>query len=262
MRAATVLAQREVVRYFRQPSRLLGSLAQPPLFWLFLGAGFSGSFRTGEEGPGYIEFLYPGILLMMLLFAAVYSTITLIEDRSAGFLQGVLVAPVSRLGLVAGKLIGGTAIAMFQATVFLLAAPSAGIALTGQLAVTLIALFLLVGMGFTAFGFVVAWSSESVSGYHAVMSVVMIPMWMLSGALFPLERSSPWLAALTAVNPVRYAMVVVRKACYKTVPELIGDPDFVLALAVSAAWLTLTTAAAVYVASRRPRRTPASAGRR
>ena len=102
MRAATVLAQREVVRYFRQPSRLLGSLAQPPLFWLFLGSGFSGSFRTGEEGPGYIEFLYPGILLMMLLFAAVYSTITLIEDRSAGFLQGVLVAPVSRLGLVAG----------------------------------------------------------------------------------------------------------------------------------------------------------------
>ena len=253
MRAATVLAQREIVRYFRQPSRLLGSLAQPLLFWLFLGAGFSGSFRAGEGGAGYTEFLYPGILLMMLLFAAVYSTITLIEDRAAGFLQGVLVAPVSRLGVVLGKLIGGTAIAIFQAAVFLLVAPAAGIALTGQLAATLIPLFLLVGMGFTAFGFVVAWSSESVSGYHAVMSVVMIPMWMLSGALFPLERSSPWLSALTAINPVRYAMVVVRKACYESVSNLVRDPDFAQALAVTVAWLILTMAAAVYVASRRTR---------
>jgi ABC-2 type transport system permease protein len=193
------------------------------------------------------------MLLMMLLFAAVYSTITLIEDRTAGFLQGVLVAPVSRLGVVLGKLIGGTAIATFQATVFLLVAPAAGIALTGQLAATLIPLFLLVGMGFTAFGFVIAWSSESVSGYHAVMSVVMIPMWMLSGALFPMESSSPWLAAVTALNPVRYAMVVVRKACYESVPDLMRDPDFVLSLAVTAAWLILTTAAAVYVASRRPK---------
>ena len=152
-----------------------------------------------------------------------------------------------------GKLIGGTAIATFQATVFLLVAPAAGIALTGQLAATLIPLFLLVGMGFTAFGFVIAWSSESVSGYHAVMSVVMIPMWMLSGALFPMESSSPWLAAVTALNPVRYAMVVVRKACYESVPDLMRDPDFVLSLAVTAAWLILTTAAAVYVASRRPK---------
>lgn len=253
MNAVAVLAQREVVRYFRQPSRLLGSLAQPLLFWLFLGSGFSGSFRAGEGGVGYTEFLYPGILLMMLLFAAVYSTITLIEDRAAGFLQGVLVAPVSRLGLVLGKLIGGTAIATFQATVFLLVAPAAGIGLTGQLAATLIPLFVLVGLGFTAFGFVVAWSSESVSGYHAIMSVVMIPMWMLSGALFPLERSSSWLAALTAVNPVRYAMVVVRKACYEPLSDLMQDGDFVLSLAVTAAWLALTTAAAVYVASRRPR---------
>ena len=253
MRAISVLARREVVRYFRQPSRLVGSLAQPLLFWLFLGAGFSGSFRSADGGPGYTEFLYPGILLMMLLFAAVYSTITLIEDRTAGFLQGVLVAPVSRLGVVLGKLIGGTAIATFQATVFLLVAPAAGIALTGQLAATLIPLFLLVGMGFTAFGFVIARSSESVSGYHAVMSVVMIPMWMLSGALFPMESSSPWLAAVTALNPVRYAMVVVRKACYESVPDLMRDPDFVLSLAVTAAWLILTTAAAVYVASRRPK---------
>jgi ABC-2 type transport system permease protein len=253
LRAISVLARREVVRYFRQPSRLVGSLAQPLLFWLFLGAGFSGSFRSADGGPGYTEFLYPGILLMMLLFAAVYSTITLIEDRTAGFLQGVLVAPVSRLGVVLGKLIGGTAIATFQATVFLLVAPAAGIALTGQLAATLIPLFLLVGMGFTAFGFVIAWSSESVSGYHAVMSVVMIPMWMLSGALFPMESSSPWLAAVTALNPVRYAMVVVRKACYESVPDLMRDPDFVLSLAVTAAWLILTTAAAVYVASRRPK---------
>ena len=130
---------------------------------------------------GYGEFFYPGIVLMLLLFAAIFSTITLIEDRTAGFLQGVLVAPVSRLSIVAGKIIGGTAIALLQASIFMIFAPLAGIDLSLQSLVLLIVLCVIIGLGFTGLGFMVAWFMDTVAGYHAVMSVVFIPLWLLSG---------------------------------------------------------------------------------
>ncbi len=123
MNAAWILAHREVLRFLRQPTRLFGSLAQPLMFWFFMGSGFAGSFSAGGSSQNYAEFFYPGIVLMLLLFAAIFSTITLIEDRNAGFLQGVLVAPVSRLNVALGKLFGGTLIALFQSGVFLLLAP-------------------------------------------------------------------------------------------------------------------------------------------
>ena len=92
------LAKRELTRFIRQPQRVVGTVAQPLLFWLFLGAGFGGSFRpAGMENVTYLEYFYPGVMLMMMLFASIFSSITIIEDRDAGFLQGVLVAPVSRL---------------------------------------------------------------------------------------------------------------------------------------------------------------------
>ncbi|MBI2502765.1 MAG: ABC transporter permease [Candidatus Latescibacteria bacterium] len=247
-----VLAHREVLRFLRQPVRLFGSLVQPLLFWLFMGAGFAESFSLGKAGTGYREFFFPGIVLMLMLFAAIFSTITLIEDRSAGFLQGVLVAPVSRLSLVLGKVAGGTLIALAQAVIFLLFAPMAGIHLSAGIVADLVALFFLVGMGFTGLGFAIAWLMDSVAGYHAVMSVVMIPLWLISGALFPVEGASDWLAAAMRCNPVFYAQVLIRKSFYLELAPLLGDPEFVQALVVSIGWAMLTLAVAVWVVYRRP----------
>ena len=246
-----ILAHREVLRFLRQPVRLLGSLAQPLLFWIFMGAGFADSFSIGSGGTGYKEFFFPGIVLMLMLFAAIFSTITLIEDRSAGFLQGVLVAPVSRLSLVLGKVGGGTIIALGQALIFLLFAPMAGIHLSAGIVGDLVVFFFLVGMGFTGLGFAIAWLMDSVAGYHAVMSVVMLPLWLISGALFPVEGASDWLAAAMRCNPVFYAHVLIRKSFYQELGPLLGDPQFVQALVVSVGWAVLTVAASVWVVYRR-----------
>ena len=243
MSGVWILAWREVLRFARQPSRLFGSLVQPFMFWLLLGSGFGESLSLAGGAADYAEYFFPGIVVMLLLFAAIFSTITLIEDRNAGFLQGVLVAPVSRLSLIIGKLLGGTLIACLQAAAFLLCAPLAGLELAwGQVGV-LLGLFVLVGLGFTGMGFAVAWFMDTVAGYHAIMSVVMIPMWLLSGALFPVEGAAPWLAALMAANPVAYALDLVRAAFYTPPGALGADPVFTTALAVCLGWGLLTVGA-------------------
>jgi len=250
LKGVWVLARREVLRFLRQPTRLFGSLAQPLMFWFFMGSGFAGSFTDQVGLMSYGEFFYPGIVLMLLLFAAIFSTITLIEDRNAGFLQGVLVAPVPRLSIALGKLVGGTAIALCQAGVFLLLAPVAGIELSAVMLLVLVALCALIGLGFTGLGFIVAWKLDSVAGYHAVMSVVMLPMWLLSGALFPIEGAAAWLEWVMSCNPVTYAMVVLRQAFYVEPTDLLAEATFVRALAITAAWTGLTVAGSAWIVAR------------
>ena len=251
MNAVIVLCHRELLRFVRQPVRVLGSLAQPLLFWLFMGSGFSGSFTVASGDQTYGEFFYPGIILMLLLFAAIFSTITLIEDRNAGFLQGVMVAPVSRAGVVIGKLLGGSAIALIQAAIFLAFAPLAGIALTPVIVIDLLLIFSVVALGFTGMGFFVAWRMDTTAGYHAVMSVVFIPMWLLSGALFPLDGSAVWLGWVMQFNPVTYAMTAIRIAFYQPFGALVENGLFLTAIGVSAAWTAATIAASIIATRRR-----------
>ena len=250
MNGVWILAQREVLRFFRQPSRLLGNLVQPLMLWFFLSSGVSARFISGGREVSYGEFFYPGVVLMLLLFAAIFSTITLIEDRSIGFLQGVLVAPVPRLSIALGKLVGGTLIALLQVLVFLLLAPVAGLGLAVDMALVLLALCALIGLGFTGLGFMVAWQLDSVAGYHSVMSVVLIPLWFLSGALFPIEGAAPWLEWVMQCNPVTYALVVLRQAFYLAPAQLMADPAFVQALLVTSGWTGLTISGAAWMVAR------------
>ncbi|HSY39901.1 MAG TPA: ABC transporter permease, partial [Polyangia bacterium] len=121
------LAGRDLRRFFRQPSRIVGSAAQPLILWAVLGAGLGGSFRpAGGSGVDYLSYFYPGVVVLTLLFSAIFSTISVIEDRHHGFLQAVLAAPVSRASLVLGKTLGGVAIASMQAAILLALAPLAG----------------------------------------------------------------------------------------------------------------------------------------
>ena len=240
MTSTWILARREIIRFVRQPMRFISSLAQPFFFWIFLGTGFSEVFVLDEIGMDYKEFAYPGILLMLMLFSSIFSTITLIEDRNIGFLQGVIVAPVSRASIVFGKLVGGTLISLFQVFIFLLFVPLIPINIPLLNLIILFCFCSLIGVGFTGMGFYVAWRSETVSAYHAIMSVVFIPMWLLSGALFPSKGVADWLLWLMSVNPVTYAMNGLRTIFYSRPVDLLDDPSFIFSLIITFVWALFT----------------------
>jgi daunorubicin resistance ABC transporter membrane protein len=211
------LAGRDLRRFFRQPSRVVGSLAQPLILWAVLGAGLAGSFRPGGGGGaapdvGYLQYFYPGIVVLTMLFTAIFSTISVIEDRHHGFLQAVLAAPVSRAALVLGKTAGGVAIASLQAAALVALAPLAGFSLAQIDWPLMTAALVLSAVGFTALGFAMAWWIDSTQGYHAVMSVLLIPLWILSGAMFPAAGARGWLSTLMSADPMTYAVSAVRRA--------------------------------------------------
>jgi len=251
------LVGRDLRRFFRQPSRVVGSIAQPLILWAVLGAGLGRSFSVaGASGSGvnYLAYFYPGTVVLTVLFTAIFSTISVIEDRHHGFLQAVLVAPVSRTALVLGKTLGGVAIALIQAAALVALAPLGGFALPAMSWPLLAAALLLAAVGFTALGFAVAWWIDSTQGYHAVMSVALIPLWMLSGAMFPPSGAGSIVHALMIANPMTYAVSAVRRGFYggalpaDLVPAASSAP---LELAVTALFAVAAIAAAAALCRRR-----------
>jgi ABC-2 type transport system permease protein len=209
------LVGRDLRRFFRQRSRVVGSVAQPLILWAVLGAGLGASFRAaGAGGVSYLQYFYPGTVVLTVLFTAIFSTISVIEDRHHGFLQAVLVAPVSRTALVLGKTLGGVAIALLQAAALVALAPLAGFSLSAMDWPALAGALLFSAVGFTALGFAVAWWIDSTQGYHAVMSVALIPLWMLSGAMFPSSGAHRAIHVLMVANPMTYAVSAVRRGFY------------------------------------------------
>lgn len=212
---AACLWLKEMLRLHRERTRWAGAVLQPVIFWLIMGTGMAGSFSVPGSPVGALEFLFPGMLAMIVLFTTLFTTISVIDDRSQGFLQGVLVAPGSRVALVAGKVAGVTTLTLMQAAIFLVLAPLAGYRLAGVRWGALLLVLVVACAGLTAMNFTVAWLLDSVQAYHAIMSVVLIPLWFLSGALFP--RPSGWLGVLMALNPVTYAVDGLR-SCLVTLP--------------------------------------------
>jgi daunorubicin resistance ABC transporter membrane protein len=250
------LVGRDLRRFFRQPSRVVGSLAQPLILWLVLGAGLSGSFRPAggtAEGVTYLQYFYPGIVVLTMLFTAIFSTISVIEDRHHGFLQAVLAAPASRTALVLGKTLGGVTIASLQAGALLLLAPLAGFSLGEMQWPLLLGVLVLGAVGFTALGFAMAWWIDSTQGYHAVMSVALIPLWMLSGAMFPPAASGGVLPKLMAADPMTYVVSAARRGFHgAALPSgLVQSGSAVTELAVVAAFAVLAVALAVSLCRRR-----------
>jgi ABC-2 type transport system permease protein len=213
---AASLCRRELVRFVRQRNRVIGALVTPIMFWLFIGAGMGRSFSAASlpGGGNYLQYFFPGTILMILLFTAIFSTISIIEDRHEGFLQSVLVAPVSRQSIVLGKVLGGTALAFGQGVIFLLLSPLIGIhlSLSGLLMVAV--MMLVVGFSLTALGVCIAWRMASTQGFHAIMMNVLLPLWFLSGALFPPEKAWWGLKWLMLANPLTYGLAGIRQALY------------------------------------------------
>ncbi|HYN42162.1 MAG TPA: ABC transporter permease [Thermoanaerobaculia bacterium] len=259
MRAARALAWREVVRFLRQPSRIVGAFAPPLLAWLLLGAGFGSSFRVPGGGPAsYISYFFPGTVVLVVLFAAIFSTISVIEDRREGFLQAVVVSPVSPLAVAAGKIAGGTLLALAQGGVLLLLAPVLGYAPSLAALVPALLVLAFVALALTGLGLAIAWMLESTQGFHAIMNLFLIPMWFLSGSFFPAEGAPAWLRAAMAVNPLTYGVASLRRALD---PSAAGIPSSGLSIAVTFTFALGTALVATAAITRYPAG-PASAALR
>jgi ABC-2 type transport system permease protein len=212
---ALSLWSREVVRFYRQRARVVGVIASPLLFWIVIGSGFGTSFRSsGAGGQHYLAFFFPGALIMIVLFTAIFTMMSVIEDRNKGFLLSVLVAPVSRSVIVLGKVLGGATLATLQGLVFLVFAPFVGVHFTlASFGLTVLAIFL-VSFSLTALGFIIAWPMDSTQAFHAIINLFLIPLWLLSGSLFPLSGASLWIRLLMRINPLTYGTEALRSLLF------------------------------------------------
>jgi len=206
---------REVVRFYRQRARVIGVIVSPLLFWIVIGSGFGTSFRSsGAGGQHYLAFFFPGALIMIVLFTAIFTMMSVIEDRKEGFLLSVLVAPVSRSVIVLGKVLGGATLATLQGLIFLIFAPAVGVHFTlTSFGLTVVTIFL-VAFSLTALGFLIAWPMDSTQAFHAIINLFLIPLWLLSGSLFPLSGASLWIRLLMRINPLTYGTEALRSLLF------------------------------------------------
>jgi ABC-2 type transport system permease protein len=213
---AFTLWWREIVRFYRQPTRVVGVLASPLVFWLVLGSGFGNSFRSagGTGQQHYLDYFYPGTLILIVLFTSIFTMMSVIEDRKEGFLLSVLVAPVSRTAIVLGKVLGGTTLAAVQGMIFLIFAPFAGVHLDALQVLLVAVVVFLVSFSLTALGFAIAWPMDSSQAFHGIVNLFLIPMWLVSGALFSITGASQWIQWIMRLNPLTYGVEALRTLMY------------------------------------------------
>ncbi|HEV3114248.1 MAG TPA: ABC transporter permease [Candidatus Binataceae bacterium] len=247
------LWKREVVRFCRQRSRVTGAFLQPLVFWALLGVGFNASFRPAGTPAtvSYAEYFYPGVIALVLLFTAIFATISTIDDRKQGFLQGVLVAPITRTTVVMSQALGGTTLALVQGIIFLVLAPIAGVRLSVSAVLATVIIMGLVAFALTNLGLIIAWRIDSTQGFHAIMNLILLPIWMLSGAFFPAAGAPGWLAWVMRVNPMTYGMAALRESLYLAHPGALGSlPNLTFSALLTVAFAAVTYLGAVRVASR------------
>ena len=195
---AATLWQRELVRFWRQKSRVLGVVASPLVFWLLIGSGSNDLAR-----------FYSGSLVLTVMFSAIFSTISIIEDRREGFLLSMMVSPAPRTSLVLGKILGSATLAWIQGLIFLCFAPLAGVRVQAIELIPIAAAIFLISFTLTGLGFVIAWRMNSTAGFHAIMNLLLVPMWMVSGSLFPMATAHGWVKAIMWVNPLTYSIALL-----------------------------------------------------
>jgi ABC-2 type transport system permease protein len=233
-----------MIRFWREKARVLGFVASPLIFWLVLGSGY-----------GDLAFFYPGALTLTVMFSAIFSTMTLIEDRREGFLLSMLVSPAPRSAMVLGKLLGASTLAWLQGLIVLAFVPVTGLPVSPASIAGLVGVLYLISFTFTALGFLIAWKMDSSQGFHAVTNLLLLPMWMVSGALFGFSSAHGWMKVLMRINPLTYATAALR---HLLVPQVeAGTPPLMFSLLVTAACGVLLWGASTAAARRRSNRNQA-----
>jgi ABC-2 type transport system permease protein len=215
LRAVSIVWQRELIRFRRDRLRAVTSLIQPLLFLLVLGTGLS-SLARGSMPPGvsFKAFIYPGVLAMSVMFTAIFSAASIVWDREFGFLREMLVAPVSRSAIVIGKCLGGATIATFQGIIMLALAGLADVPYNPVLLLTLTGELLLLAFTLTAFGVMMAARITQFQAFMALTQMLVMPLFFLSGALYPLTGLPAWLSVLTRIDPLTYVVGPMRHAVF------------------------------------------------
>jgi ABC-2 type transport system permease protein len=213
LRAIYIVWYRDVLRWWRDRSRIIVSLAQPLLFLVVFGVGL-GSSLGGGFGAGdtsYGEFVFPGVLGMAVLFSAVFGAMSIVWDREFGFLKEILVAPIDRSAVAIGKALGGATQAVIQGLILLVLAPVIGIQLTVGSVLLLLPFLFVLAFALSALGVALASRMKSMQGFQVVMNFLVMPMFFLSGSLFPLTGLPDWMSVLTRLDPVTYGMDPIRR---------------------------------------------------
>jgi ABC-2 type transport system permease protein len=214
LRAIKIVWQRELIRFSKDKLRMATSLVQPFLFLFVLGTGLSHLASAGTHGVNLRTFVYPGVLCMAVLFTAMFSAASLVWDREFGFLREMMVAPVRRSSLVLGKCLGGATVASFQGVIVLCLAGLVGVPYAPVLLLEIFALQLVLAFTITAFGVMVAARIKQIQSFMAVTQMVMLPMYFLSGAIFPVSGLPQWLTILNRLDPMTYAVDPMRRLVF------------------------------------------------
>lgn len=200
---------RDLIRHFRDRVRLLGSITRPVLWLLIMGTGLRGSFSV--RGVSYAHFIFPGIIAMNLIFAAMQSTISIIWDREFGFLKEILVAPISRTSIVLGKALSGSTIAFIEGIFVLVFTPLLKIKIPIASLLLLLPIMFFIATVCTSLGIAIAARMTSFEGFGVISNFVIMPMFFLSGALFPLDNLPGWIRILVRLNPLTYGVDMLRR---------------------------------------------------
>ncbi len=224
LRGVYIIWRRDLLRWWRDRQRILPSLVQPILYLFVFGVGLgsaisgganpraaAGSSSAGLLGVSYTTFMYPGVLAMSVLFTSIFSAMSIVWDREFGFLKEIQVAPISRPAVAVGKALGGSTVAMLQASLLLVLAPFVGVALNPLLVLELIGMMFLLAFTLSGFGVALASRMRTMEGFQVVMNFVMMPLLFLSGAFFPLQGLPLWLEVLTRIDPAAYAVDAIRR---------------------------------------------------
>jgi ABC-2 type transport system permease protein len=212
LRGIYIIWYRDVLRFWRDRPRIVAAMAQPTLYLLIFGSGISAAMRgPAASGADYMQFLFPGVVGMTVLFTSVFTAMSIVWDREFGFLKEVLVAPVSRTAVAIGKALGGSTQAVLQGSIVLLLAPLAGVSLTPMTILSVLPLMFLLAFALTSLSIALAARMRSMEGFQVMMNFFMMPLFFLSGALFPLDGLPTWLAVLTLLDPATYGIDPIRR---------------------------------------------------
>jgi ABC-2 type transport system permease protein len=232
LRAVSVVWRRELIRFARARGRIVIALAQPAMFLLLLGTGLA-SAMPSQGSVDFRTFMFPGMMAMTVLFTSIFSSVTIVFDREFGFMREMLVAPVHRSSLVLGKCLGGATVATAQGALMLLFAPLVDVPLDPMMMVLLVLQLALMAFSLTALGIAIACRMTKMESFQTVMQFVVMPLFFLSGAMFPLTSLPTWLNALTKLNPLSYAVDPLRRTVFS---RLDLDPGLVASMNPGITW--------------------------
>ncbi|BAF58957.1 ABC-type polysaccharide/polyol phosphate export systems, permease component [Pelotomaculum thermopropionicum SI] len=207
---------REFKTFIRERSRIVGMIGQPLLYLLIVGKGITSgmSLNNAPGGMDYLKFMYPGIIGMSVLFTSIFSAVSIIWDREFGFLKEVLVAPVPRWAVAVGKILGGSTVSTIQSVILIALAPFAGISFSFIMVAELLLLAFLMSFAVTGFGVMIAARMESMQGFQMIMNFLVMPLYFLSGGMFPISTAPAWMKTLMVIDPLTYGVDAIRSVVF------------------------------------------------